>query len=237
MGADASTRSVDPSASPSDESSKATPKDRQPGQVSQPRLTPDQARLVQELAQTDQKVRAHEAAHQAAAGGLGGAVSFSYQTGPDGRSYAVGGEVPVDMSSGRTPEETMARAEQIRAAALAPADPSPQDLSVAAQASQMEAAARQEMLQQQMAVLHARQAGRKDVAPVLGAKPGAGAEGEAHVPSVDSTGARVAGSGQPDVGQQALTTLATLASDRAASGTTSVQVQQLARLASAAYGM
>jgi len=236
VGADASTRSVDPSASPSDESSKATPKDRQPGQVSQPRLTPDQARLVQELAQTDQKVRAHEAAHQAAAGGLGGAVSFSYQTGPDGRSYAVGGEVPVDMSSGRTPEETMARAEQIRAAALAPADPSPQDLSVAAQASQMEAAARQEMLQQQMAVLHARQAGRTDAAPVLGARPGAGAEGEAHA-SGDSTSTSVSGSGQPDVGQQALTTLATLASDRAASGTTSVQVQQLARLASAAYGM
>ena len=221
-----------------DASSEATPKDRQARQVGHDRLTPDQERLIQELAQTDQKVRAHEAAHQAAAGGLGGAVSFSYQTGPDGRSYAVGGEVPVDMSSGRTPEETLSRAEQIRAAAMAPADPSPQDLSVAAQASQMEAAARQALLQQQMAVLHARQAGSADMAPVLGTRPKAGAKaGESSIPSGDSTSTSASGSDQPDVGQQASSTLAALASDRASSGMSGVQVQQLARLASAAYGM
>ena len=89
-------------------------------------------------------MRAHEAAHQAAAGGLGGAASFTYATGPDGRRYAVGGEVPVSLRSGHTPQETIANAQAVRSAALAPADPSAQDLAVAAQATQMEAEARQE---------------------------------------------------------------------------------------------
>ena len=102
---------------------------------------------MSKLAARDTAVRAHEAAHQAAAGGLGGAASFSYETGPDGKRYAVGGEVPVSLRPGRTPQETIANAQTVRSAALAPADPSAQDLAVAAQASQMEAQARQEIAQ------------------------------------------------------------------------------------------
>lgn len=82
----------------------------------------------------------------AAAGGLAqGGASFSYQTGPDGKRYAVGGEVSIDVSKGRTPQETIDKARQIRAAALAPADPSGQDRQVAARAARMEMEARQEM--------------------------------------------------------------------------------------------
>ncbi len=94
--------------------------------------------VVAELAQTDREVRAHERAHLAAAGGLarGGAI-YSYQRGPDGQLYAVGGEVSIDVSAGRTPQETLERARQVRAAALAPANPSSQDRAVAAQASQL----------------------------------------------------------------------------------------------------
>jgi len=120
-------------------------------QVGPKKLKPADEKLVNQLAQIDRKVRAHEAAHQAAAGSLGGAVSFTYETGPDGKSYAIGGEVPILISPGRTPDETIARAEQVRAAALAPADPSPQDLAVAAVASQMEAQARQQMAELQAA--------------------------------------------------------------------------------------
>jgi hypothetical protein len=108
-------------------------------------LSPAQQQVVEKLAARDTAVRAHEAAHQAAAGGLGGAATFSYQQGPDGRRYAVGGEVPITLESGRTPEETISNAETVRAAALAPVDPSAQDLSVAAQASQVENAARQQI--------------------------------------------------------------------------------------------
>jgi hypothetical protein len=104
-------------------------------------LTPEQRREVQELQARDAHVRAHEAAHQAAGGALSGGASFTFQMGPDGRSYAVGGEVPIRMEQGGTGDETIENARQVRRAALAPADPSPQDLSIAAQAMSMEQAA------------------------------------------------------------------------------------------------
>jgi hypothetical protein len=97
---------------------------------------------VERLQKRDAEVRAHEAAHQAAAGAAGGAASFTYTTGPDGRSYAVSGEVHVQMATGRTPEETIRNAQRLRSAALAPADPSAQDRAVAAEAAAMEMAAR-----------------------------------------------------------------------------------------------
>jgi hypothetical protein len=107
-------------------------------------LTEEQQRQVRELQQRDAHVRQHEAAHQAAGGDLTGPASYSYQTGPDGRSYAVGGEVQVAARSGRTPEETIAIARRVRAAAMAPADPSPADLAAAAQATQVELQAQQQ---------------------------------------------------------------------------------------------
>jgi SprA family protein len=124
-------------------------------------LAPEQQRKVQELKQRDRHVRAHEAAHQAAGGDLTGPASFSYQLGPDGRSYAVGGEVPVQSRSGRTPDETIAIARRVRAAALAPSDPSGADLAAAASASQVELRAMQQKRQQgQDGVARAAQAGQ-----------------------------------------------------------------------------
>lgn len=110
------------------------------------------AQKVVRLKEIDQKVRAHEAAHVAAAAGLVvQGARFHTVRGPDGNPYAVGGDVRIDISPGRTPEETLRKAEKIRAAALAPADPSPQDLKVAAQAAQMAAQARIELARQQAA--------------------------------------------------------------------------------------
>jgi len=106
------------------------------------RLTPEQQRVVADRVHRDAEVRAHEAAHQAAGGELAGAASFTFERGPDGRSYAVGGEVPIRLREGRTPEETVALAQRVRRAALAPASPSAQDLAVAADASRVELAAR-----------------------------------------------------------------------------------------------
>lgn len=111
-------------------------------------LSPEEQRQVEALKQTDRQVKAHELAHMAAGAGLVRGGSFEYQSGPDNKRYAVGGEVSIDTSPGRTPAETIAKALQIRAAALAPADPSTQDRRVAAAASQMEMQARQELAQQ-----------------------------------------------------------------------------------------
>lgn len=108
--------------------------------------------LVRELKQRDLKVRQHEMAHLVASGGLAqGGPSFSYQRGPDGQNYAIGGHVSIDTSPGKTPEETLQKAQTVMAAALAPADPSGQDLAVAAKASQMAVKARTELTQQQAA--------------------------------------------------------------------------------------
>jgi hypothetical protein len=115
------------------------------------KLSREAQSLVNQLQATDRKVRAHEQAHLAASGGLAtGAPSYTYQRGPDGVSYAVGGEVSIDTSSGRTPEETLAKAEQVIAAALAPADPSGADQAVAAAASQRAQQARAEIVAQQI---------------------------------------------------------------------------------------
>jgi hypothetical protein len=78
----------------------------------------------------------------AGAGVVQGGATYQFVRGPDGRSYAVGGEVSIDVSEGNTPQETIRKAQQIRAAALAPQDPSAQDRAVAARATQMESQAR-----------------------------------------------------------------------------------------------
>lgn len=115
-------------------------------------LTPEQQQQINKLKQTDSKVRAHEQAHIAVGASLvRGGPTYGYQTGPDNKRYAVSGEVSIDTSPARTPEATIPKAQHIRATALAPADPSPQDHSVAAQASQMEQRARRELAAQEQA--------------------------------------------------------------------------------------
>lgn len=115
-------------------------------------LTQEQQRQISQLKQIDTKVRAHEQAHISVGADLViGGPTYSYQTGPDNRRYAVSGEVSIDTSPARTPEETIPKAQHIRATALAPADPSPQDRSVAAQAGQLEQQARRELAIQQQA--------------------------------------------------------------------------------------
>jgi len=98
-------------------------------------LTDAEAARLTELRSADREVRAHELAHQAAGGGLARGMSLSYVTGPDGRRYAVAGEVSIDSSTAATPEATIAKMQQVRAAALAPANPSPQDRAIAARAT------------------------------------------------------------------------------------------------------
>lgn len=109
-------------------------------------LSDEQRAQVSKLQGRDREVRAHEAAHLAAAGGLArGGANFSYAVGPDNRRYAVGGEVSIDTSPADSPEKTIQKAQTIQAAALAPAKPSSQDSAVAASAAQMAAQARTEI--------------------------------------------------------------------------------------------
>lgn len=118
-------------------------------------LSPEELAQLSKLKARDLEVRQHEAAHLAVAGGLAtSGPTYSYQKGPDGVNYAIGGEVGIDTSPGRTPEETIERAQRVQAAALAPAEPSGPDLAVAAQAQQLEAQARSELALQRAAQLN-----------------------------------------------------------------------------------
>lgn len=102
-------------------------------------------REVETLKQRDQEVRAHEQAHASAGGQYAGSPQFDFQRGPDGQRYAVDGQVSIDISSESTPEATIRKMQQVRTAALAPAEPSPQDLQVAAEASRIAFDARNEI--------------------------------------------------------------------------------------------
>jgi len=106
-------------------------------------LSPEAKAQVAKLQARDSEVKAHEQAHiGAGAGVVTSGASYTYQRGPDGRSYAVGGEVSVDSSPVKgNPQATIMKAMRIMAAALAPADPSGQDRSVAAAAASMAAQA------------------------------------------------------------------------------------------------
>jgi hypothetical protein len=121
--------------------------------------------VISQLKARDGEVRAHEAAHIAAGGRyITSGASYSYQRGPDGALYAVGGEVGIDSSPAPgKPEETVQKMRVVRAAALAPSEPSGADLAVAAAASQAEAAALAEIAQrsiEEAAKSYSRESGR-----------------------------------------------------------------------------
>ncbi len=95
-------------------------------------------KIINELQQRDQEVRSHELAHASVGGATTGAPSYTFEVGPDGKKYAVGGEVSVDLSQVEgNPRATIAKMQKVHAAALAPANPSIQDTRVAASASKI----------------------------------------------------------------------------------------------------
>lgn len=114
-------------------------------------------RLLMKLRQVDREVRAHEQAHLMAAGPYArGSPHYEYVRGPDGRLYAVGGEVKIDTSPvPGDPEATLEKAQAIKRAALAPANPSPQDRLVAALADRMATKAMMEIQKEHLKALKA----------------------------------------------------------------------------------
>ncbi|TRW98100.1 putative metalloprotease CJM1_0395 family protein [Candidatus Methylobacter oryzae] len=112
-------------------------------------LSESDLKVVSQLKKRDAEVKSHEAAHLAAAGGIAtGGASFKYQQGPDGVQYAISGEVRIDTSPvPGDPAATLQKADTIRRAALAPAEPSGPDMQAAAGATAMAAKAQAELMQ------------------------------------------------------------------------------------------
>lgn len=115
-------------------------------------LSPEEQRAVQQLQQVDRAVRAHEQAHLSAGRGVvTSGAQFQYTYGPDGKQYAVGGEVGIDTSPERKPQANIEKGRLIQAAALAPKDPSPQDYRVAAVGGQLVSQGQTDLVREQQA--------------------------------------------------------------------------------------
>lgn len=109
-----------------------------------------QDRYIMELSMNEKRVIAHEQAHKSAGGELAGAAHYSYTTGPDGRRYITGGEVSISIPATDDKKEAVRMLERVKAAALAPADPSPQDIRVASSASAKEMRVQAEIAKEQV---------------------------------------------------------------------------------------
>lgn len=136
-----------------DEPAKDDEKPSQPGATNtggEP-LTKEQESQVRELKRRDAEVKAHEQAHAAVGGAYASAPKYTYTKGPDGKKYAIGGEVQIDTSPERTPDATIRKMDVVIAAALAPAEPSSQDRAVARQAQQQRQEAQTERAEHQAA--------------------------------------------------------------------------------------
>ncbi|GAA59709.1 hypothetical protein P20652_1573 [Pseudoalteromonas sp. BSi20652] len=129
------------------ESSEEEKTEQQASEQEQQVLEQEQQQIT-ELKARDTEVRIHEQAHASVGGQYAGSPSYEYQRGPDGTNYAVGGEVQIDVSEiPGDPQATIDKMQTVRAAALAPAEPSGADRSIAADATQKLAAAQAELIQ------------------------------------------------------------------------------------------
>ena len=118
--------------------------------IDQNKLNKSEQQEVDKLKRRDREVRAHEMAHQSAGGQYAGSASYSYATGPDNKRYAVGGSVDIETSPAKTPEKTVKKAEQIKRAAMAPAQPSGADMQIAAKAARMKMEAQVKLNQREI---------------------------------------------------------------------------------------
>lgn len=93
--------------------------------------------LLQKLKARDAKVKSHEAAHVMAAGGQASSPTYTYQTGPDGRRYAIGGSVNISIMTTGDSEADARRAQKAYRAAMATGEPSARDMQTATKAQSM----------------------------------------------------------------------------------------------------
>ncbi|MGF1484330.1 MAG: putative metalloprotease CJM1_0395 family protein [Opitutales bacterium] len=108
------------------------------------RLSDEEQKQLDVLQERDHKVRAEQIA-EAVRSGLAAQVHFIYRTGPDGNRYAVDGQVEHDVAASFSPEKTIERARELRAAILSSPDPSPKDLQVVAEIDRLEKEALREL--------------------------------------------------------------------------------------------
>jgi hypothetical protein len=125
-------------------------------------LTEEERHKVEDLKRRDAEVRSHEQAHSSAGGPYAGSPRLQFTRGPDGKFYAVAGEVSIDTSAiAGNPQATIRKMQQVKRAALAPQQPSVQDRRIAAEADRKMLRARQEIRETENAEIKKSQAKQK----------------------------------------------------------------------------
>jgi hypothetical protein len=98
-------------------------------------LTDEERRTIRRRSARDQEVRHHEGAHARAGGQYADAPHYNYERGPNGKAYAVAGQVSIDVSPvPGDPQGTIDKMAVVKWAALAPAKPSALDRRIASRA-------------------------------------------------------------------------------------------------------
>ena len=102
-------------------------------------LTNEEKIELAKLQKRDQEVRQHENMHMnnPDVQSIGGA-KYTYTQGPDGKMYASGGKVTLTTGPTSDPKTAERKARALGDAALAPGEPSNQDLAAAHAAKKME---------------------------------------------------------------------------------------------------
>jgi len=98
-------------------------------------LSPAEKRVVAELQERDREVRNEENRHKAAAGKFAGEPQYVYRRGPDGKLYAVEGEVPINVDVTGTADDRKAALRRVEAAAVSVQSPSSGDFGAVATAA------------------------------------------------------------------------------------------------------
>lgn len=107
---------------------------------------------IQSLRAIDREVRAHEQAHASVGGRYAGNPVYTFERGPDGVYYAVGGKVDIDTAPvPNDPAATIEKMQIVQAAALAPMEPSPTDRRIASEAQRRELTAQFELASEEVA--------------------------------------------------------------------------------------
>ena len=157
------TTSSKPAGADKTEEDKAARSEEKSAKPAEPEFTPAERRRIAELKRTDAEVRAHEQAHITVGRGLiTSGPNYEYTYGPDGKQYAVAGEVGIDTSPEREPQANIDKGQHIQDTALAPADPSAQDYQVAATGQQLEEQGRRDLRDLQRTESEQQQAEQQD---------------------------------------------------------------------------
>jgi len=94
----------------------------------------DFARVLEKFKSKDIEVMSHEQVH-ATIGHTTAPISYTYQQGPDGKMYRVGGSVRLDTSIPDDPKAASFKLDMIKKAAIANPNPSGADIGIATKAN------------------------------------------------------------------------------------------------------